>query len=98
MPAMRLVEVNLTVSEAPLPDKVDVKGKKYIELLVDGTEGVMYSYGPLGLKVDEGKPGGENAFALSDDRGLPARLVADEVRGAPESVVDELREDHGLRP
>lgn len=56
----------------PLPDKVNAKGKKYIELLVDGAEGVMYSYGPLGLKVDAGKPGGANAFALSDDRSLPA--------------------------
>jgi len=56
----------------PLPDKVNPKGKKYIELLVDGAEGVMYSYGPLGLKVDEGKPGGANAFALSDDHSLPA--------------------------
>jgi len=37
-------------------------GKRYIELLVDGTEGVMYSYGPLGLKVDVGKPGGANRF------------------------------------
>ena len=54
----------------PLPDKMDEEGRKYIELLVD--EKVMYSYGPLGLKVDRGKPGGENAFALSDDRSLPA--------------------------
>ena len=36
----------------------------------------MYSYGPLGLKVDQGKPGGDNAFALSDDRGLPALASA----------------------
>lgn len=56
----------------PLPDKVNAKGKKYIELLADGAEGVMYSYGPFGLKVDAGKPGGANAFALSDDRSLPA--------------------------
>jgi glyoxylase-like metal-dependent hydrolase (beta-lactamase superfamily II) len=56
----------------PLPDKVNPDGKKYIELLVDGSDGVMYSYGPLGMKVDEGKPGGANAFALSDDRSLPA--------------------------
>jgi len=56
----------------PLPDKVNPKGKKYIELLVDGALGVMYAYGPLGMKVEAGKPGGANAFALSDDRGLPA--------------------------
>jgi len=56
----------------PLPDKVNPKGKKYIELLADEAEGVMYSYGPLGMKVDTGKPGGANAFALSDDRSLPA--------------------------
>lgn len=56
----------------PLPDKVNEKGKKYIELLSDHTEGVMYSYGPLGLKVDPGMPGGHKAFALSDDRGLAA--------------------------
>jgi len=56
----------------PLPDKQNPEGKKYIELLVDGTEGVMYSYGPLGMAVDKGKPGGSNAFAMSDDRSLPA--------------------------
>jgi hypothetical protein len=56
----------------PRPDKVNADGKKYIELLVDEDEKVMYSYGPLGLKVDTGKPGGANAFALSDDRSLPA--------------------------
>ena len=56
----------------PLPDKANSKGKKYIEILVDGSEGVMYSYGPLGMKVDTGKPGGASAFALSDDHGLPA--------------------------
>ena len=56
----------------PLPDKAKPDGRRYIELLVDGTDGVMYSYGPLGMKVDVGKPGGANAFALSDDRGLPA--------------------------
>jgi hypothetical protein len=56
----------------PLPDKVNTDGKRYIELLVDGTEGLMYTYGPLGLKVDAGRPGGANAFALSDDRSLPA--------------------------
>lgn len=60
----------------PLPDKVNAKGKKYIELLADGAEGVMYSYGPLGMKVDAGKPGGKNAFALSDDHGLPAMASA----------------------
>jgi glyoxylase-like metal-dependent hydrolase (beta-lactamase superfamily II) len=54
----------------PLPDKENPEGKKYIELLVD--EEVMYSYAPLGMKVDEGRPGGANAFALSDDRSLPA--------------------------
>jgi hypothetical protein len=31
-----------------------------------------------------------------DDDGLAGALVADEVRSAPESVVDELREDHGV--
>ncbi|HEX5718846.1 MAG TPA: MBL fold metallo-hydrolase [Thermoanaerobaculia bacterium] len=56
----------------PMPDKKNEKGKKYIELLVDEDEKVMYSYGPLGLKVDSGKPGGANAFALSDDHSLPA--------------------------
>jgi hypothetical protein len=60
----------------PLPDKVNAKGKRYIELLEDGSEGVMYSYGPLGLKVDEGTPGGDHAFALSDDHGLPAMASA----------------------
>ena len=56
----------------PRPDKKNHEKKKYIELLVDEDEKVMYSYGPLGLKVDTGKPGGANAFALSDDRSLPA--------------------------
>jgi len=56
----------------PLKDKVSPDGTRYIELLVDGSEGVMYSYASLGMKVDKGKPGGANAFALSDDRGLPA--------------------------
>jgi glyoxylase-like metal-dependent hydrolase (beta-lactamase superfamily II) len=60
----------------PLPDKANSRGKKYVELLVDESEGVMYSYGPLGMKVDAGKPGGANAFALSDDRGLPALASA----------------------
>ncbi|HEX4963274.1 MAG TPA: MBL fold metallo-hydrolase [Thermoanaerobaculia bacterium] len=60
----------------PLPGNVNPDGKKYIELLVDGSDGVMYSYGPLGLKVDAGKPGGANAFALSDDRSLPAMASA----------------------
>ena len=32
-----------------------------------------------------------------DDDGVPGRLVADEVRGAAEVVVDELREDHDAR-
>lgn len=47
-------------------------GKKFIELLVDDDEGVMYSYKDkkLDMKVDDGKPGGSNAFALSDDRGM----------------------------
>lgn len=56
----------------PLPGQTNAKGKRYIELLSDETEGVMYSYAPLGLKVDPGLPGGPKAFALSDDRGLPA--------------------------
>ncbi len=56
----------------PLPNNASADGKKYIELLADGTKGVMYSYGPLGMKVDEGKPGGAKAFALSDDHSLPA--------------------------
>jgi glyoxylase-like metal-dependent hydrolase (beta-lactamase superfamily II) len=56
----------------PLPGNVNPDGKKYIELLVDGSDGVMYTYDPLGMKVDAGKPGGANAFALSDDRSLPA--------------------------
>ena len=30
-----------------------------------------------------------------DDDGLPCLLVADEIRGAPEIVVDELPEQHG---
>lgn len=58
----------------PTPDRKDAKERKYIELLVDEKE--MYSYGPLGMKVDHGKPGGDHAFALSDDRGLPAMASA----------------------
>ncbi len=50
------------------------KGRKYIELLADEKE--MYSYGPLGLKVDKGKPGGNNSFAMSDDRSMPALASA----------------------
>src|SRR3954470_6119411 len=60
----------------PLPGNANPAGKKYIELLVDGSDGVMSTYEPLGLKVDAGKPGGANAFALSDDRGLPAMASA----------------------
>ncbi|HSS50745.1 MAG TPA: MBL fold metallo-hydrolase [Thermoanaerobaculia bacterium] len=67
---------NAYVLGPPLPDNARSDGKKYIELLVDGTDGVMYSYDSLGLKVDAGKPGGDNAFALSDDRGLPAMASA----------------------
>ena len=33
-----------------------------------------------------------------DDDCLPRALVADQVRSAAKSVVDELREDHGMRP
>lgn len=44
--------------------------KAFIELLSDEAE--MYSYHDVGLTADIGKPGGANAFALSDDRGLPA--------------------------
>lgn len=60
----------------PLPANARPDGKRYIELLVDGADGVMYTYDSLGLKVDVGKPGGANAFALSDDRGLPAMASA----------------------
>lgn len=56
----------------PLPDNVNPRGKKYVELLADGTEGVMYSYGPLGMKVDASGSGGAKTFALSDDSSLPA--------------------------
>lgn len=56
----------------PLPRLENPKGKRYLELLSDESEGVMYSYAPLGLKVDPGLPGGPKAFAISDDRGLPA--------------------------
>ncbi|HEV7508043.1 MAG TPA: MBL fold metallo-hydrolase [Thermoanaerobaculia bacterium] len=73
----------------PLPGNANPDGKKYIELLVDGTDGVMYSYGPLGLKVDAGKPGGTNAFALSDDRGLPAMASALLADGALSRESDE---------
>ncbi|MEP7011604.1 MAG: hypothetical protein ABJC13_14875 [Acidobacteriota bacterium] len=55
----------------PLPTK---QGPQYIEILSDETE--MYSYGPLGLKVDSGLPGGAKALALSDDRSLPALTSA----------------------
>ena len=56
----------------PLPGQLTPGKKRYVELLADGTEGVMYSYGPLGLKVDAGKASGDAAFALSDDHSLPA--------------------------
>jgi hypothetical protein len=60
----------------PVASLENEKKKRYIELLVDEDEKVMYSYGPLGMKVDEGRPGGARAFALSDDRGLPALASA----------------------
>lgn len=56
----------------PLPGNVDPRGRRYIELLVDDADGVMYDYASLHMKVDTGKPGGANAFAMSDDRGMPA--------------------------
>jgi glyoxylase-like metal-dependent hydrolase (beta-lactamase superfamily II) len=71
----------------PLPSQVDEKERKYIELLVD--EKAMYSYGPLGLKVDQGKPGGANAFAMSDDRGLPALASALLAAGTLDRDADE---------
>ena len=79
----------------PLPDKIREKDKKkYIELLVDEDEKVMYSYGPLGMKVDEGKPGGATAFALSDNHALPALasalLAADGVPNASDRGADEV--------
>ncbi|MFY9823041.1 MAG: MBL fold metallo-hydrolase [Thermoanaerobaculia bacterium] len=73
----------------PLPDKVNPKGKKYIELLADGSDGAMYSYGLLGMKVDAGKPGGANAFALSDDHSLPALASALLAADAPSRDGDE---------
>jgi hypothetical protein len=71
----------------PLPGQKDEKERKYIELLVDEKE--MYSYGPLGLKVDQGKPGGDSAFALSDDRGLPALASAVLAAGTFDRDADE---------
>jgi hypothetical protein len=71
----------------PLPTLLDGKQRKYIELLVDEKE--MYSYGPLGLKVDHGKPGGDHSFALSDDRGLPAMASAVLAAGALDREADE---------
>ena len=71
----------------PLPSQTDEKGRKYIELLVDEKE--LYSYGPLGLKVDHGKPGGDHAFALSDDRSLPAMASALLAAGALDRGGDE---------
>ncbi|HBL30759.1 MAG TPA: hypothetical protein DD490_28320 [Acidobacteria bacterium] len=71
----------------PLKDKANEKGKRYIELLVDEKE--MYSYGPLGLKVDDGLPGGDKAFALSDDHSLPALASALRVAGAVDRAGDE---------
>jgi glyoxylase-like metal-dependent hydrolase (beta-lactamase superfamily II) len=56
----------------PLPALTNAKGKRLIELLADGGEGVMYSYAALGLRVDAGPPGGGRTLALSDDGGLPA--------------------------
>lgn len=56
----------------PLPDVTDHRGKKLIELLVDEDDEIMYSYAQLGMPVDEGKPGGPTAFAVGDDRSLPA--------------------------
>lgn len=71
----------------PLPDRLDPEGRRYIELLTD--EKVMYSYGPLGLKVDIGKPGGSDAFALSDDRSLPALASALLAAGSLDREGDE---------
>jgi hypothetical protein len=73
----------------PLPDKTDAKGRKYIELLVDGAEGVMYSYADLGMKVDEGLPGGDRSFAMSDDRAMPALASAVLAAGALDRTEDD---------
>jgi len=73
----------------PLPDKKDARGKKYVELLVDGSDGVMYSYADFRLKVDTGKPGGANAFAVSDNRGLPALASSLLAAGSPLRDSDE---------
>ena len=56
----------------PLPTQADDKGRRYIELLVDGASGVMYSYEDLGMKVDSGRPSGPRSISVSDDQGIPA--------------------------
>ena len=56
----------------PLPALTNAKGKRLIELLADGGEGVMYSYAALGMRVDARPPRGGRTLALSDDGGLPA--------------------------
>lgn len=58
----------------PLPHQVDAHGRKLIELLEDEEE--MYSYADFGLAADRGLVGGSRAFALSEDRALPALASA----------------------
>lgn len=73
----------------PLPYNENKEGKRYIELLVDDSEEVLYSYASLGMKVDAGKPGGAHAFALSDDKSLPALASSLLSVGAFEREADE---------
>src|SRR6185295_16742361 len=73
----------------PLPNQKTPKNKRYVELLADGAEGVMYSYGPLGLKVDAAKPGGDTALALGDDQSLPALASGLLAAGALDRAADE---------
>ena len=58
----------------PLPHQVSAHGYKLIELLEDEEE--MYSYADFGLAADRGLVGGSRAFALSEDRALPALASA----------------------
>ena len=73
----------------PLADTEAPDGKRYIELLVDEDDEVMYNYGQLGMEVDHGKPGGSTAFALSDDSSLPALASSLMLDGEADRSSDE---------
>ncbi len=81
----------------PLSEARDHRGKRYIELLADHAPGAMYDYASVGMKADHGKPGGDRAFALSDDHSLPA-MASGLMSLGTASAADHRGDDEAFSP